>query len=83
MILTSAAKKSKDGGSGGLTESALAGLAAKEDYTSVKLKRSNSLDHVGEYPPFKDLMLIQIKGKPKSEVTFVARKVCINNAGFL
>ena len=47
---------------GGFTETAMAGLAAVEDYTSVKLKRSNSASHVGEFAPFSDLMLIQIKG---------------------
>ncbi len=48
---------------GGFTETAMAGLAAVEDYTSVKLKRSNSSSHVGEFAPFSDFMLIQIKGK--------------------
>jgi hypothetical protein len=45
----------------GFTQEALAGLAAIEDYTSVKLKRSDS-NNVGEYAPYNDLMLIQIKG---------------------
>ena len=44
------------------TESAMAGLAAKEDYTSVKLKRSDSATHMDEHPPFSDLMLLLIKG---------------------
>ncbi len=46
----------------GFTKAALAGLAAKEDYTSVKLKNSDYVNHVGEFPPFSSLMLIQIKG---------------------
>ncbi len=45
------------------TESAMAGLAAKEDYTSVKLKRSDSMTHLDDYPPFCDVMLLLIKGK--------------------
>ncbi len=46
----------------GFTKEAIAGLAAKEDFSLVKLKRSDSISYVGEYPPFNDLMLIQIKG---------------------
>ena len=46
----------------GFTKAALAGLAAKEDYTSVKLKNSDYVNHFGEFPPFSSLMLIQIKG---------------------
>ncbi len=47
----------------GFTEAALAGLAAKEDFTSVVLKRSESSNsYAGEFLPFSDLMLIQIKG---------------------
>jgi hypothetical protein len=57
-------KSKKDAG---FTESARAGLAAKEDYTSVKLKRSDSLSHAGEHPPYKELMLIQVKGKKKTK----------------
>jgi hypothetical protein len=44
------------------TESAMAGLAAKEDYTAVKLKRSDSMTHLDDFPPFLDNMLISIKG---------------------
>ncbi len=47
----------------GFTEAAIAGLAAKEDFTSVVLKRSESSNsYAGEYLPFSELMLIQIKG---------------------
>jgi supervillin len=46
----------------GFTETALAGLASKEDFSNIKLKRSDSTTHNTEYPPFNDLMLIQIKG---------------------
>ena len=51
----------------GFTKAALAGLQATEDYTSVKLKNSDYVNHAGEYPPFNDLMLIQIKGKIPNE----------------
>ena len=44
------------------TESAMAGLAAKEDYTAVKLKRSDLMTHLDDFPPFLVNMLISIKG---------------------
>ncbi|KAK5642159.1 hypothetical protein RI129_008326 [Pyrocoelia pectoralis] len=40
---------------------ALAGLASKEDFSSFALKRSSSLNST--YPPFTELMLLQIKGR--------------------
>ncbi|KAF5294574.1 hypothetical protein FQA39_LY13333 [Lamprigera yunnana] len=40
---------------------ALAGLASKEDFSSVALKRSTSWNLT--YPPYKDLMLLQVKGR--------------------
>ena len=47
----------------GFTEAAIAGLAAKEDFSSIKLKRSNSTNKsAGLYAPYKELMLMQIKG---------------------
>ncbi len=52
----------------GFTKAALAGLAAKEDYTSVKLKNSDFVNHTGEFPPFSNLMLIQIKGTNVSNI---------------
>ena len=56
--------KKKESNTTAFTESAIAGLAAKEDFSSVKLKRSDSSNnsHMGEYPPFKERMLIQVKG---------------------
>jgi hypothetical protein len=47
----------------GFTEAALAGLAAKEDFSSVKLKTCDlSTSAQVEFPPYKDLMFLQIKG---------------------
>lgn len=40
---------------------ALAGLASKEDFSSVALKRSSSLNST--FPPYQDLMLLQVKGR--------------------
>ncbi|KAF5297869.1 hypothetical protein FQR65_LT09894 [Abscondita terminalis] len=40
---------------------ALAGLASKEDFSSIALKRTSSWNST--YPPYKDLMLLQIKGR--------------------
>ncbi len=60
LLLFLIANKNRDCG---FTEAALAGLASKEDFSSIKLKRSDSTAHTTEYPPFQDTMLIQIKGK--------------------
>ncbi len=46
----------------GFTEAAIAGLAAKEDFSAIKLKRTRSHTHLGQYAPFNDFMLLQIKG---------------------
>jgi hypothetical protein len=49
----------------GFTDTAIAGLAAVEDFSAIKLKHSNSetIGYDGEQAsPFNDLMLIQIKG---------------------
>jgi hypothetical protein len=55
----------------GFTQAAIAGLAAKEDFSNVKLKRSDSTSHIGEYPPYNDVMLMQIKGMiPTQEALF-------------
>lgn len=64
MYLVSNKSKQKVGKKENLfTESAMAGLAAKEDYTAVKLKRSDSMTHIDDFPPFSDLMLLSIKGE--------------------
>jgi hypothetical protein len=65
----------------GFTETALAGLAAIEDYTSVKLKQSDTISHLGEYPPFHDLMLIQIKGRRYCQARLVEPRVDSLNNG--
>lgn len=43
-----------------LAVEALAGLASNEDFTSVNLKKSPGIT---QYLPYKDLMLIQVKGR--------------------
>jgi len=45
-----------------LAVEALAGLASKEDFTAVTLKKSSD-EPVGTLLPFKDLMLLQVKGR--------------------
>jgi hypothetical protein len=64
----------------GFTKDAMAGLAAKEDYTSVKLKNSCLVNHSGEYPSFSDLMLLHIKGRRYCQVRMVEPRVeSLNN----
>ena len=49
----------------GFTDTAIAGLAAVEDFSAIKLKHSDAetLGYNGEQAsPFNELMLIQIKG---------------------
>jgi hypothetical protein len=53
----------------GFTEAAIAGLAAKEDFSAIKLKRARSHTHLGQYAPFNDFMLLQIKGKLKFQIS--------------
>lgn len=65
----------------GFTKAAMAGLAAKEDYTSVKLKTSNEMTHVEKYPPFTDLMLIHIKGRRYCQVRLVEPRIDSLNNG--
>lgn len=45
-----------------LAVEALAGLASKEDFTAVTLKKSSD-EPVGTLLPFRDLMLLQVKGR--------------------
>ncbi|XP_065351908.1 supervillin isoform X6 [Cloeon dipterum] len=45
-----------------LAVEALAGLASKEDFTAVSLKKPSG-DPVGTLLPFRDLMLLQVKGR--------------------
>jgi hypothetical protein len=53
------AKRKRDQG---FTKAALAGLASTEDFTNIKLKTSDEATNVNEYPPYKDVMLVQVKG---------------------
>lgn len=48
---------------------ALAGLASKEDFTSVALKKSSELNT--SFVPFKSLMLLQIKGRRNVQTRMV------------
>jgi hypothetical protein len=57
------------------TEAALAGLASTEDFTSIRLKSSDEATYVNEYPPFKDVMLIQVKGVPQFTSDFIKKKI--------
>ncbi|XP_059468894.1 supervillin isoform X2 [Neocloeon triangulifer] len=45
-----------------LAVEALAGLASKEDFTAVNLKKASG-EPVGTLLPFRDLMLLQVKGR--------------------
>lgn len=64
----------------GFTKDAMAGLAAKEDYTSIKLKNSSQANHSGDYPPFSELMLLHIKGRRYCQVRLVEPRIeSLNN----
>ena len=66
----------------GFTEAAIAGLAAKEDFSSIKLKRSDSSNkNAGLYPPYKELMLMQIKGRRYCQTRLVEPAVEMLNNG--
>ena len=49
----------------GFAQAALAGLASKENFKSVELRRSDSatLAHGQRLDPFSDLMLLHVKGE--------------------
>jgi hypothetical protein len=68
----------------GFTDAAIAGLAAKEDFTNVVLKRSESSNsYRGEFMLFTDVMLIQVKGTynhitGKAQLRIIFSNVCID-----
>uniref|UniRef100_T1J6L1 HP domain-containing protein n=1 Tax=Strigamia maritima TaxID=126957 RepID=T1J6L1_STRMM len=59
-----------------LAVSALAGLASKEDFTAISLRKGSS-NISGPLLPFKDLMLMQIKGRRHVQTRLV--KPCISS----
>lgn len=70
----------------GFTKSALAGLASKEDFSSVKLKHYDSqntlLSFSNDYnTPYNDIMLIQIKGRRNCQPRLVEPKSSSLNSG--
>lgn len=45
-----------------LAPEAREGLASKEDFNKVALRKSESLSHPNKHRPFTDVMLIHVKG---------------------
>lgn len=61
---------------------ALAGLAATENFSSITLKNANeSPASTRKFQPYKDLMLILIKGRRNVQVRLVEPVVSSINAG--
>ena len=50
---------------------ALAGLASSEDFGAVSLKKTEERGEVRELPPYKDKMLIQVKGRRHPQVCLI------------
>ncbi|GAB6018907.1 hypothetical protein CHUAL_000560 [Chamberlinius hualienensis] len=63
-----------------LATSALAGLASTEDFTSVSLRKSSSVVNA-LLLPFKDVMLIQVKGRRQVQCRLVEPVVASLNKG--
>ncbi|XP_025829132.1 supervillin isoform X3 [Agrilus planipennis] len=62
-----------------LAAEALAGLASKEDFAAVSLKKSSSF--TSSYVPFKDTMLIHVKGRRHVQTRLIEPKVENINEG--
>ncbi|CAH1789919.1 unnamed protein product, partial [Owenia fusiformis] len=65
----------------GLAEAALAGLASTEDFAKVNLRRSDSGNTTRKMQPYKDLMLMQIKGRRHVQTRLVAPTASSINSG--
>lgn len=61
-----------------LAVEALAGLASNEDFTAVNLKKSSGSSH---YLPYKDLMLLQVKGRHHVQTRLVEPTAASINKG--
>lgn len=59
---------------------ALAGLASTEDFTAVSLKKAASLSN-GNMLPYKDLMLLQVKGRRHVQTRLVEPVASSINSG--
>ncbi|XP_040573145.1 uncharacterized protein [Lepeophtheirus salmonis] len=64
-----------------LAAEALAGLASKEDFSTVQLKTGNTAVPNQDMSPFKELMLLQIKGRRLCQTRLVEPKVSSINSG--
>ncbi|XP_021928560.1 uncharacterized protein LOC110834074 isoform X3 [Zootermopsis nevadensis] len=63
-----------------LAVEALAGLASKEDFTAVSLKKASSPSN-GNMLPYKDLMLLQVKGRRHVQTRLVEPIASSINSG--
>ena len=55
----------------GFAEAALAGLASREDFSNVSLRRTDSLKGLNTIDPYKELMLLHVKGRRHTQVRLV------------
>jgi len=63
-----------------LAVEALAGLASKEDFTAVSLKKAASPSN-GNMLPYKDVMLLQVKGRRHVQTRLVEPVASSINSG--
>ncbi|XP_056148674.1 supervillin-like [Lampris incognitus] len=65
------------------SEAALAGLASKENFSSVNLRSVNISEHVSNNSavPYKNLMLMQVKGRRHIQTRLVEPRVSSLNSG--
>ena len=64
-----------------LAVEALAGLASKENFSAVALKKVDETPVVREMCPFKEVMLMQVKGRRRPQVRLVSPSVKTINEG--
>lgn len=60
---------------------ALAGLASRENFSAVSLKKVEETPVVREMPPYTDLMLLQVKGRRHAQTRLVEPKESNVNQG--
>ncbi|XP_063412509.1 uncharacterized protein LOC134695228 [Mytilus trossulus] len=65
----------------GFAQAALAGLASTEDFASVNLRRTDSMKGLNSIDPYKDLMLLHVKGRRRTQVRLVEPVASSVNSG--
>ncbi|XP_076089117.1 uncharacterized protein LOC143059490 isoform X5 [Mytilus galloprovincialis] len=65
----------------GFAQAALAGLASTENFASVNLRRTDSMKGLNSIDPYKDLMLLHVKGRRRIQVRLVEPVASSVNSG--